>query len=488
MSQPLSGQRSHSDVVVELYDRHAAGLFAYCFDQLGDRETAADAVLAVLTSVPVMRPSRALLYALARREINRRDVVYFPPLVDFAVDPATALIERVVRDLRPHQREVLLLSAVCRLAPDELAQVLDVAIDTAGQLIMSARNRFTQSLKTALYHARHAEYVPERIAEIYGAVEVAPIEDVLARLPWQRPPGDLRARLLALLPQLDPADATRPKTRLPVKQLWPTAPSWPLPLSDPDQTTTTSLIPVVPPERNADGPQAGEEGPGRTRRGRSRHEATTEPIPRLQGAILAAMEAMTLRPRSRRPQDQGPHSASAGAASAATAPPEPPSTVPDAGRDAEPSPLAAPVVDDVLDDVLDRAPATGTATPVIDPAPVDPAPPAETAGPDADAATGPIPAVGAAAPADAPPATAGDAPAEPGDAAAPATGDAGARGDAGPERRTARPRPTHRGRRRRHRRRLLGEHRFDWAWEVGGLLLAIGIALAVFFSIPMMVP
>jgi hypothetical protein len=487
VSQPLSGQRSHSDVVVELYDRHAAGLFAYCFDQLGDRETAADAVLAVLTSVPVMRPSRALLYALARREINRRDVVYFPPLVDFAVDPATALIERVVRDLRPHQREVLLLSAVCRLAPDELAQVLDVAIDTAGQLIMSARNRFTQSLKTALYHARHAEYVPERIAEIYGAVEVAPIEDVLARLPWQRPPGDLRARLLALLPQLDPADATRPKTRLPVKQLWPTAPSWPLPLSDPDQTTTTSLIPVVPPERKADGPQAGEDGPGRSRRGRSRHEATTEPIPRLQGAILAAMEAMTLRPRSRRPQDEGPQAPeAAGAANAAAAPPEAPSTVPtaDADRAAEPAPLTAPVIDDLLD----RAPADGTAAPVVDPAPADPAPAAETAGPDADAATGPIPAVGTAAPADATPATTGDAPAEPGDAAAPATDDTVAKDAANTRRRTARPRPTHRGRRRRNGRRLFGEHRFDWAWEVGGLLLALGIALAVFFSIPMMAP
>ncbi|MFO7250600.1 MAG: sigma-70 family RNA polymerase sigma factor [Actinomycetes bacterium] len=485
MSQPLSGQRSHSDLVVELYDRHAAGLFAYCFDQLGDRSNAADAVLAVLTSVPVMRPSRALLYALARREISRRDVVYFPPLVDFAVDPATALIERVVRDLRPHQREVLLLSAVCRLAPDELAQVLDVAIDTASQLIMSARNRFAQSLKLALYHARHAEYVPERIAEIYGALEVAPIEDVLARLPWQRPPGDLRARLLALLPQLDPADATRPKTRIPVKQLWPTAPSWPLPLADPDQTTTTSLIPVVPPERESGGPQAGADDPGRSRRGRSRHEATTEPIPRLQGAILAAMEAMTRRPRSRRPQDpQAPASPEAGAANAAAAaaPPEAPPAVPAPG--AEPAPLAAPVVDDLLD----RAPAAAATAPVIDPAPVDPAPAAAAPDADPDAATGPIPTVGTAVPADTGSAVGGDAVAgtaaadTPGEAD-PAAEDAGGADPAGTRRRTARPRVSHRKPRRRRR-----EYRFDWAWEVAGLLVAIGVALAVFFSIPMMVP
>lgn len=313
MSHPLSDQRSHSDLIAELYDRHAAGLFAYCFDQLGDKGSAADAVIAVLTSVPVVQPRRSLLYALARREISRRDVVYFPPVVDFAVDPATALIERVVRDIRPHQREVLLLAAVCRLTPDELADVLDVAIDTAGQLIVSARNRFTQSLKTALYHARHAAYVPERVAEVYGALEVAPIEDVLARLPWQRPPGDLRARLLAILPALDSAGTTQPKTRLPVKQLWPTTPDWPLPLTDPDQTTTTSLIPVVPPDSAPPSaglppapvlPPTADPDVARSRRDRkSKHEATTEPIPRLQGSILAAMaEAKAFRPWSRKQQ------------------------------------------------------------------------------------------------------------------------------------------------------------------------------------------
>ncbi|MEV5412556.1 hypothetical protein AB0K60_27445 [Thermopolyspora sp. NPDC052614] len=475
MSHPLSDQRTHSDLIAELYDRHAAGLFAYCFDQLGDKGTAADAVVAVLTSVPVMQPRRALLFALARREIARRDVVYFPPIVDFAVDPPTALIERVIRDLRPHQREVLLLASVCRLAPDELADVLDVAIDTAGQLIVSARNRFTQSLKTALYHARHAEYVPERVAEVYGALEVAPIEDVLARLPWQRPPADLRARLLAILPSLDPAGLTQPKTRLPVKQLWPTTPDWPLPLSDPDQTTSTSLIPVVsPPSLSTAGGD-----------GKPKHEATTEPIPRLQGSILAAMaEAKAFRPWSRKQQSP-----------AASEPPQDSPATPDKpkkprrthradkthrpdrtgtthGKTEQRPPaisLSAPVPSDLLDPPTD---------PTTSPIPDEPAVPSpETAGTTEDTA------------ADATPAT--DQTYE-----GPATEESPT-GEVTPPAKRSRALP---GAKRRWFIRSStpsrhgkfkplkrGEHHFDWAWELVGLLLAIAIALTVFFSMPMIV-
>jgi hypothetical protein len=68
VSSSLTGQRSRSELIAELYERHAAGLFAYCHDQLGESTSAGDAVVAVFTGVPTVEPPpRAALYALAHR-------------------------------------------------------------------------------------------------------------------------------------------------------------------------------------------------------------------------------------------------------------------------------------------------------------------------------------------------------------------------------------------------------------------------------------
>src|SRR4051812_12743932 len=96
VTQPLLAQRSRGDLIAELYDRHASGLFAYCHDQLGDADAAADALASVLAVVTATDPPRAALYSLARREIHQRDVVYAPP--SFGADAASALVERVLRD------------------------------------------------------------------------------------------------------------------------------------------------------------------------------------------------------------------------------------------------------------------------------------------------------------------------------------------------------------------------------------------------------
>src|SRR5262245_3671356 len=112
VSQPLTGQRPRAELIAELYDLYAAGMFAYCADQLGDLGSASDVLVSVLPAVPDTAPPRAALYAFARREIHRRDIVYSPPTVDPLIDPATALVERSLRDLRSHHREVLVLCAV----------------------------------------------------------------------------------------------------------------------------------------------------------------------------------------------------------------------------------------------------------------------------------------------------------------------------------------------------------------------------------------
>ncbi|WP_182875326.1 hypothetical protein [Microbispora sp. H10670] len=312
MTSPLTGQRSRSELIAELFERHAAGLFAYCHDQLGETASAADAVVAVFTTAPAAAdpPSRAMLYALARREIYRRDVSYALPAVDSVADPATALIERVFRDIRPHQREVLLLSEVCGLTPPELSLVLDVAVDTAGELAAGAKRRFTQTLATAVAAARSAPFVPPSVAEVYDAIGVAPVADVLARLPWRHPSASVRNRVLAALPYEEPGDPAATGTGqvadesgaqpgaqsgaqsggLVTKRLWPTTPTWPLPLSDPDQVTNTCVV-----KTEALTPQEP--------RRRAKHEATTEPMPRLRGALLNSLtEGRLRRKRATRPE------------------------------------------------------------------------------------------------------------------------------------------------------------------------------------------
>ncbi|MEV5740384.1 hypothetical protein AB0L30_10040 [Microbispora rosea] len=294
MTAPLTGLRSRSELIAELYERHAAGLFAYCHDQLGETASAADAVVAVFTTAPAAEPpSRGALYALARREIYRRDVSYALPAVDSVADPATSLIERVFRDIRPHQREVLLLSEVCGLTAPELSLVLDVAADTAEELIAGATRRFAQTLETAVTAARSAPFVPASVAEVYDAICVSPLGDVLARLPWHRPAATVRDRVLAALPYDEPGSATaggEQSSGLITKRLWPTTPTWPLPLSDPDQVTNTCVV-------KADAiaqPQGS--------RRRAKHEATTEPMPRLRGALLNSLgEGRLRRKRTARP-------------------------------------------------------------------------------------------------------------------------------------------------------------------------------------------
>ncbi|MFI7052871.1 hypothetical protein ACIBLB_12525 [Streptosporangium canum] len=358
MTQPLLGQRSRGELIAELYDRHATGLFAYCHDQLGDPGSAAAALVAVLTAVPDIEPPRAALYAFARREIHLRDVVHAPPAAD--ADPVSSFVERVLRDLRPHQREVLYLSGVCEMDTSELSWVLDVAADTADELTVSACRRFAQSLSLALPSAR----VPDHLAEVFGALSVAPIRDVLVRAPWATPPATLRT--LALGSPSAPAAAPPPPV-LQVKPLWPTAPSWPPPPAGAGARTGTGAF--SPPDRFPDpfpDPFSAPE-PGVV----SAHEAATEPMPKLRDAILTALDdaaPRARRARLQRPRPRGaaplpakapqpPATQSPTTQSPTKAPPSPatqspagspPAAAPSPGPAAPP--LPAPLPADVLDD------------------------------------------------------------------------------------------------------------------------------------------
>ncbi|WP_031160563.1 hypothetical protein [Streptosporangium roseum] len=362
MTQPLLGQRSRGELIAELYDRHAAGLFAYCHDQLGDPGSAAAALVAVLTAVPDIEPPRAALYAFARREIHLRDVVHAPPAAD--ADPVSSFVERVLRDLRPHQREVLYLSGVCEMDTSELSWVLDVAADTADELTVSACRRFAQSLSLALPSAR----VPDHLAEVFGALSVAPIRDVLVRAPWATPPATLRT--LALGSPSTPAVAPPPPV-LQVKPLWPTAPSWPPPPAGAGARTGPDAF--SPPDRFPDpfsdpfpDPFSAPE-PGVV----SAHEAATEPMPKLRDAILTALDDAA--PRARRARLQRPRPR--GAAPLPAKAPQPPAPQPPTTQSPSESPLAAapsprpaapPLPAPLPADVLDDPPAPTAGLPPLE--------------------------------------------------------------------------------------------------------------------------
>ncbi|MEU9833055.1 hypothetical protein AB0D67_16125 [Streptosporangium sp. NPDC048047] len=423
MTQPLLGLRPRGGPVTEvteLYDRHAAGLFAYCHDQLGDPGAAAGALTAVFAAVEAAGPRhatvaaeapasypaessaaeaagphaaaedagppRAALYALARREIQHRDVVYAPPVV--GADLVASFVGRILRDLRPHQREVLYLSGVCEMDAFELSWVLDVAADTADELTVSACRRFAQALRPALASMR----VPDHMAEVFGALDAAPIRDVLARAPWAVPPPGLRATVLGATAPGTPGTASapsgvRPVTRPgtvpappgtrpgtasasrpsgpPLRALWPAPPVWPLPPSAADALTGTTVFPL--PGGPAGGPRdgspvapspagspgslsstgsAGSPGasdlsgsPGSPVRDRasdplsppdpdavSAHEATTEPMPRLRDSVLTSLDDMSPRARRARLRRPSPRGSAPG-----------------------PAPLPAPVPGDVLE-------------------------------------------------------------------------------------------------------------------------------------------
>ncbi|MFI6788326.1 hypothetical protein ACIBG4_13450 [Nonomuraea sp. NPDC050383] len=512
MTQPLTDQRARAELVAELYDSHAAGLFAYCADQLGDPGSAADVLMSVLAAVPASVPARAALYALARREIGRRDVAYTPPVVDPLIDPASALVERALHELRPHHREVLLLSEVCGLDRAELAWVLDVAPDTAGELLDAAAHRYRRLLGAALDRAA-ARRVPKPVADVYGALGVAPLRDVLGRLPWPEPPAALRVHFAG--------SRTAGTAPMFVRPRWPVPPVWPLPLGDRDPLTSTGLFPaelLKPPSPSRVPP----------------HEATTEPMPTV-GDPFAPTDRARPGTGLTRPwqaftsaRDQGlvtrgqPRTGDSG---------ERPALRPNGGpgggpggdvfatgdvfpvpRAAHTGVLAGPVAGDVLDDepATQEMPAIRAGDVLVHKTPDSPGATGGSGAPgslfarrdrpaepvyrlplpaDGDKPT-PVTASASASTTTSSPTT--TEPASEGEAH-----DAGAaakppkpRRDAPPKPlrsgRDAPPRPPRSGKGAPRKGRPRPRRHHDWAWELIGFLICVAIAMIVFFSVPAM--
>jgi DNA-directed RNA polymerase specialized sigma24 family protein len=128
-----------------LYDRYAGALYAYCYVMVGDE--AGDALRDAFITV-ARHPGAApgddaelpvWLHSLARAECVRRGALLRGVVTSASTDP----LRRALALLSPEHREVLALSNA--LDPEETAQVLGVARETAETLVREGQRRLEQA-------------------------------------------------------------------------------------------------------------------------------------------------------------------------------------------------------------------------------------------------------------------------------------------------------------------------------------------------------
>jgi DNA-directed RNA polymerase specialized sigma24 family protein len=128
-----------------LYDEYAGAFYAYCHVMVGDEagDALRDAFITV-TRDPGAAPGDdaelpVWLHSLARAECVRRGALVRGVVTTKSADP----LRRALALLSTEHREVLALSNA--LDPEETAQVLGVARDTAGTLVREAQRRLEQA-------------------------------------------------------------------------------------------------------------------------------------------------------------------------------------------------------------------------------------------------------------------------------------------------------------------------------------------------------
>ncbi|WP_283134082.1 RNA polymerase sigma factor [Rhizohabitans arisaemae] len=294
MATSLTDHRPRRDLVAGLYDLHAGALYAYCHDQLGDPGTAAECLIAAFSH----GDDAESLFAWTRKEIAERRAAPAASPLTIVNDPARALIARVVRELRPRQREVLLLHLAWNITGDALARVLDVAPDTAAELVANARSRFDKTLVVMLRSEQPGA------ADAVARLAQAGLGPLLARLPWPYPPRELRGRILREISAVD--QAAMPAPAAPAVTVSPPAvppappSSHPLPRRSPagGDMLTGDEHPAAPPTPWDREPAAPHQA--RSRNPSTRHpyrrqdpdaprlDESTQPVPEIHDADLPA--------------------------------------------------------------------------------------------------------------------------------------------------------------------------------------------------------
>ncbi|MFD0903169.1 RNA polymerase sigma factor [Actinomadura sediminis] len=174
-----------------LYDAHADRLYAYCWSLVGDQIAAA--ALGDAFAAAVHRPPRGdgvlWLYSLARTVCADRGA-FAPPRGPLFADPDPLL--RAAATLPSDHREALLLQAGEWLEVPDIARLLGVAPDTAGQLVASARARLERAVLDILMRGAAGPRL-----DLITAFEKGTLPRLLARRAPAHAPGWLRERVIA---------------------------------------------------------------------------------------------------------------------------------------------------------------------------------------------------------------------------------------------------------------------------------------------------
>ncbi|MEU6752022.1 hypothetical protein ABZ914_37890 [Spirillospora sp. NPDC046719] len=184
-----------------LYDAHAARLYAYCWSLVGDQLAAAAVgdTFAAAVHQPPRGDSVLWLYSLSRTACAERGAFGTAPGGLPFADPDPLL--RAAGSLRADHREVLLLWAGEWLEIRDIARVLGLAPDTAGQLLNAARSRLERAVLDTLMRGTAGPQL-----ELISAFEKGRLPQLLAKRAPAQAPGWLRDQVLAACE----AEADRP--------------------------------------------------------------------------------------------------------------------------------------------------------------------------------------------------------------------------------------------------------------------------------------
>ncbi|WP_433327113.1 RNA polymerase sigma factor [Spirillospora sp. CA-294931] len=168
-----------------LYDAHAARMYAYCWSLLGD-QAAAHAVKDTFAAA-VQHPPRGdtvlWMYALARSACAE----HAHAAVSFDLSDVPL---RAAAGLRSDHREILLLWAGEWLEIADIGRVMDIAPDTARQLLEAARSRFERAVLDLLMRGAPAR------PDVIPAFEKGRLPRLLASRAPEAPPAWLRDQVL----------------------------------------------------------------------------------------------------------------------------------------------------------------------------------------------------------------------------------------------------------------------------------------------------
>jgi len=175
-AQLIARSREVPEVFAELYDRHAARLFRYVARRLGDQaaeDVIAETFLAAFRRrdrYDLSRPdARPWLYGIAVKVIGkhrRSELRMLRALARIGADAAgdgeaersdermaaaaiRCELAAALAQLRPENRDVLLLVAWAELSYEEISQALEIPIGTVRSRLARARRQIREALADA---------------------------------------------------------------------------------------------------------------------------------------------------------------------------------------------------------------------------------------------------------------------------------------------------------------------------------------------------